>query len=139
MKRRKLIPVAYLLFYACLNNEWHPKTKDVMKRYTLSETQARQVIRHAKAIGKEVGRLFGWDPMVDHFLVVQQNDFETTERVLDYQVRHWGEAGNATADMFIAAEKAKLIKKGTSKSITRLDQQFDRQLKIVSESLVTVS
>lgn len=138
MKRRNLMATAYLLFYAAANNEWQPKTKDIMKRYSLNETQARRVIRHAKAIGKDVGRLFGWDPKVDHFLVVQQNDYETTERVLDYQVRHWGEAGNATRDMFIAAERANLVSKGTSKSVTRLDRHFQRELKIVSEKIQTL-
>lgn len=135
MKRRNLVANAYLLFYACLNNEWQPKTKDIMKRYSLNETQARVAIRHAKAIGKDVGRLFGWDPKVDHFLVVQQDDFETTDRVLDYQIRHWGEAGNATSDMVIAAEKAKLVSKGTSESVARLDRHFQRELKIVSEKV----
>ena len=134
-KPRNLVATAYLLFYACLNNEWQPKTKDIMKRYKLTETQARRVIRHAKAIGKDAGRLFGWDPKVDHFLVVQQNDFETTDRVLDYQIRHWGEAGNATADMVVAAEKANLVSKGTSKAVSRLDRHFQRELKIVSEKV----
>jgi hypothetical protein len=116
-------------------HQWQPTTRDIQRRYKLNEDQVNTIKKYTKELAASVGTMWAYDPDMNYFRVAPDNAPEIAKRMLQYQLQHWRDAGQSTAYLFKGAEQQGYVAKRTSKNVTRIDQQFAKQIKIIDEEV----
>lgn len=129
--RLRCKPLAHEIVRRCLVEGWTPTGYDIWKEYDDIETdqQMSNIKKEAKRFAqKECGKMWGYVPSLNQYLICPDGDSKTAYEMLDYSFRHFADSGRNTNVLVFAANDQQFVTTSTRETTTSELQQVIAQI-----------